>query len=414
VLSSPTQEHTVPLGSLFFYNTRNAGEADYRTLVDMAENGTGADILVISAGSDGELSAIMEPLNWSGVWSVVVNDVDQNQSYLGNYSQRGIELHIGMQAIGNFLRDDDFVAVTNASALPGGVASEVFLHSRIIPRENVWTFKNLSTPSQNVYESTQFIYNTLRGYQQSILGRSWWYNIATVDAEFSTFTDRRISSRINDVVPSGSIEAARIGLGFQGAVMVQLTEGEVFFAYPTGDYVNFGKIGIYEGPVTQMIGDVSFASMFLPPQLHPGVGVVVGIVVVAHYLSMADQSSGLEREYYYGLVAATTIDVTIVTLAAIFLTPLGAFLVIAANVVWYGITWLASQLGFLSGPMTIGGTVVALWYWARGEDTPEEKMKKKQEKLDDIQDWLGNRIAEHVAKGEIAFFVGGLSFLEED
>lgn len=413
LVSTATRQYTVGSRNLFFYNSRKATETDYQTIVDMAENGTGADILVISAISDQRISSIMEPLNWSGVWSVVVDNTEKNSSYLGNYSRGGTEQHIGMERINSFIGEDILVATANASALPGGSASGVFLHRRLPSREETWTIRNQSTPSQSIYESIRVLHKMLRDYGESLPSKSDLYNIVSVDAEFSTVTYRKVSDRLEDVVPSRSVEATRIGLGFQAAVVVQLTEGEVFFAYPEGEFVYFGRIGIYEGPVTQMIGKVEFGAMFFPPRLHFGVGFAVGVIIVAHYLAKADQSTGLEREYYRDRAIATGIDVIIITLAWFFLGPVGLGLVILANIVTYAITYVLSDLGLLPGPMTFGGLCVYLSYILRGEDTPEEKMEKKNEDLDHIEDWLLDRIAEHAEKGEIAFFVGGLSLLEE-
>ncbi|MFQ5910830.1 MAG: hypothetical protein ACE5IJ_08960, partial [Thermoplasmata archaeon] len=422
LVASPTQGHANASRTLFFYNVRNADEADNQTLADMAENGSGADILIISAESQREIGMTMEPLNWSGVWSKTVDDTNQTEDYNGSYFEGDSELHDGVRQIrihggrggrevyanGSFYYDpgDVLVATSNASALPVGV-SEGFLHQRLPPPEERWVFRNLSTPQGSVYESVS---TTYIGDEELIENVKVDFSVERNTLQYETILKN--SDNVDDVLPKKSLRKIRgikVALGVLGVIVVWDTYNDAAVAHQQGEDI-YAAIIILDGlvDVYQISYTIYRISKLAPiPPAVSKATVAIGILYYSYFMYKATQAdTALEAEFY---VMQATIYLGDFILLAV---PGGGILQMAI----LGTTWVLYKLGFLSRSYTFTSGIMSLMYWLNGCDVPEDRMDQLQEiqdKLEKISDWLDDQIQSHVDNGEIAFFVGGISLVAE-
>jgi hypothetical protein len=425
LVSSPTGEHSVPSGTLFFYNSRNADQSDLQTVVSMAENGTGADILVISSKSQYENANIIDGLSWSGVWSTVLDDGDLVEDYPGNYSEGGIELVSGIKQLTDFVgrpgRDvynsttgafyydpgDVLVATSNSSALPGGVSSEGFLFERLPPPEEMWIFQNLSSSQEPLFESIKLSYRKLvDNVQSSLSGFGVEYKVH----KYNNILKK--SGNVDDVLPEKSlkkIKGIRRGLGIAGAFIVWQTYGDASMAYRDGDKILMAIV-ILDGLVSVL--DITFVVMKISKltkvvRVLSVATIVIGILFAGYFVYQATQAqTALEVEFYMNQAAIYLADYIILAI------PGGAILQLIVILV----TFILKLLHVIDETHTFASGVAAIYYWLKGCSTPTKRLGELQDMIDDIEeasDWLGERITEHSDNGEIAFFVGGLSLTED-
>lgn len=425
LVTGASGEYTVNMNSLFFYNTRTATAVDHELLINLALTGLGVDILVLAANSSREVAEIMDSLDWSGLWSAVVEDFNQTDTYQGNLAERAVEVYGGVRQLkpfvsrpgrtvfanGSFYYDpgEIYAATGNATALPGGTAPEEFLFDPLPPLSEVWVMRNVSTPEATAYESSEI--------RLLATGESAGSVAEASGLKFTEFQYERFLKRvkvIDEALPRGADRAKlrgfKIGLGISAALVVWDGSRDAVVAYQSGDDLYLAIIILDS---VQSLADITFtfAQIQKLAPIARGVraaGIVVQALFVGYFLYKASQATTeLEREYYVSQAAVWAVE-------TVLLYTVPYYWVIFLTV--FVITTVVSFFGLEPGPTGPVGLVLAVIYRLFGCRTPEERAEEIEEiqgQLEEITDWLRDRFAAHAEAGELALFAGEISLVSE-
>lgn len=426
LVTAPTGSHTVGSRSLFFFNTQNADASDVLALRDMAENGTGADILAISSESQREYRDLMQGHNWSGIWSAIVDDGNESVGYQGNFSESAVEFHGGLHQIRHFGGQrgstvynstthsfyydpgDVLTATANATALPGAAPSAGFLHQRLPPPPERWVLRNLSSPQAPAFESSQTTYVDTGEFVDNLREDVF------IDGQQNTYKKiLKKAIRKGDIAPQGfskfRIQGMTKALGIAGVVIIWDTWGDAVVAYRQGEFVYMALL-ILDGLVDVAEITYTIVRMTKLSPLSKALGIAtfaVGLLFGAYLIAKAfEADTALETEFFLiqGFI--------VIGESAVLLIPFG----VLVQLVTLGVTWILAKLGILPGPMGIVELFATLYYWSNGCTTPGERIERLEEiqgHLDEISPWLEETLNAHAERGELAFFVGGLSLVSE-
>lgn len=427
--TGPTGSYPVASGTLLFFNTRTASVVDWQTLANLAENGTGADILVLTAPSPRHISSVLNQYNWSGWWSPYADDATRTGEYLGNYSESRKELRSGIERLPTFpfgrghtqwnvtTNSFQFVpgtalrATGNVSALPGPTAPEEFLFASLPPVRERWTIQSLDLPIGTLYETMETRYFFEEEVRENVLHTfsvsRQQYKYQTVLKKYDNVDDlTRADLSSKD---AKRIRGIKIALGIAGVLIVWDTYRDAAVAYRNNDTILFALI-VLEGVTT--VAEITFTIVKIQrlaalPRVLAIIGVIIGVLFAAYFIYKATQANtGLEAEFYFTTAVVFLAD------AIIAASVYGA----VAQVVVLGVTWVLHKFGVLPQAYTISGLVVALVYWWNGCGTPSERAEELEEiqgHLDDIGDWLEATLTSHADRGEIAYFIGGISLVKD-
>lgn len=412
---------TYPVGprSLFFYNARTAGADDLTFLESVATTGAGVDVLVLAGASDQEIVDLTGPLNWSGVWSSVVDDGEITEEYLGNYTHGYTEVLRGHKQVRPFVGAEgrqvyangsfyfepgDVIEATGvATALPGIVPEEVLYAGLPAPLE-VWTLMNRTFGARTVFETVQTISPPGEFQIEGTLA-----DITQFSAAGGTFLSiRKVFESVDEMVGlPPQLDGARRFLARPEAVVVSLSSQELAISYREGDTA----YSVVLGPDAK---EALFETTELAIAIRKKglVGAVrgwsihqlaEGYIKAGYFVYLATQAQyEVQRVYYLERAVASLID------AAVWAMPFGFVL----QFFTYAVTWVLYKFGLVSAPSFLSDLIIDAFI---GDQTAEEleKCQDALDRLDRTVSWLETTLREHQARGEIAVFAGDISLASD-